>query len=238
MEELITAFPTGITAFTATNLDDLLILSLWFSQSNQNFRNRHIVIGQFLGFAVLVIASLTGFFGGLILPKHWIGLLGLAPIAIGLNSLLNQDEDTANDGNLELHKSSDRVSQNSPFSSFLSPQTYSVAAITIANGSDNISIYVPLFANSSPVQLAIIIGIFFLLVGVWCYISYRLVSQCHITDILNRHGNNIVPFVLMGLGVFIILESGALSPLALLASCLCLMGIVKKYKPVVEVEEN
>lgn len=172
MEELITAIPTGITAFTATNLDDLLILSLWFSQINNNFRIRHIIIGQFLGFSVLVIASLPGFFGGLILPDHWIGLLGLAPIAIGLNSWLNQDSD-------DSEESDDVLTQRetSPFSSFLSPQTYSVAAITVANGSDNISIYVPLFANSHLIRLLIILCIFFLLVGVWCYASYKLIKQ-------------------------------------------------------------
>ncbi|BAZ37077.1 cadmium resistance transporter [Calothrix sp. NIES-4101] len=233
MEELITAIPTGITAFTATNLDDLVILSLWFSQINHNFRSRHIVIGQFLGFSVLVIASLPGFFGGLILPDHWIGLLGLAPIAIGLSSWLNQNSDNSEEENDEFIQA-----ENSPFSSFLSPQTYSVAAITVANGSDNVSIYVPLFANSNLFRLLIILCIFFLLVGVWCYASYKLISQKSIANILNRYGSNLVPFVLVGLGVFIILESEALHPLALVASCLCLMGIVKKYKPTAEAEEN
>ncbi|AKG20628.1 cadmium resistance transporter [Calothrix sp. 336/3] len=233
MEELITAISTGITAFTATNLDDLIILSLWFSQINHNFHSRQIVIGQFLGFFVLVIASLPGFFGGLILPDHWIGLLGLAPIAIGLSSWLNQDSEDAEEAGDVLSQP-----QTSPFLSFLSPQTYSVAAITVANGSDNVSIYVPLFANSNLIQLSIIITIFFFLVGVWCYASYKLISHKNIANFLNRYGNNFIPFVLVGLGVFIILESEALHPLALLASCLCLMGIVKKYKPTLEVKEN
>jgi cadmium resistance transport/sequestration family protein len=231
MEELITAIPTGITAFTATNLDDLVILSLWFSQINHTFRSRHIIIGQFLGFSLLVIASLSGFFGGLILPVRWIGLLGLAPIAIGLNNWLNQDDDESQSGNEEA------VSGSSPFA-ILSPQTYSVAAITVANGSDNISIYVPLFANSSLSSLLIIVTVFFLMVGVWCYASYKLVKQSNIADTLNRYSNNLIPFILVGLGVFIILESNALHPLALLATCLCLMGIVKKYKPTLEAEEN
>ncbi|BAY66105.1 cadmium resistance transporter [Calothrix brevissima NIES-22] len=233
MEELITAIPTGITAFTATNLDDLVILSLWFSQINQNFRYRHIVIGQFLGFAVLVIASLAGFLGGLIIPQHWIGLLGLVPIAIGLNTWLNQESDDADTENEAL-----QLDKNSAFASFLSPQTYSVAAITIANGSDNVSIYMPLFANSNIIRLVIIISIFFLLVGVWCYASYKLISQNNIGAILKRYANNLVPFVLVGLGIYIILDSGALNPLALVLSCLCLMVIVKKYKPSAELEEN
>lgn len=233
MEELITAIPTGITAFTATNLDDLVILSLWFSQINHSFRSRHIVIGQFLGFSFLVVASLTGFFGGLILPKHWIGLLGLVPIAIGLSSWFNSENDDSETETEEL-----KQLESSPFKSLVSPQTYSVAAITVANGSDNISIYMPLFANSSFMSLLIILAIFFILVGVWCYTSYKLVSQKNIADILNRYGSNLVPFVLVGLGVYIILESEALNPFVLLASCICLMAIFKKNKPKAEVEEN
>ena len=49
MNELLTAISTGMTAFTATNLDDILILLLFFSQVNAVFRRRHIVFGQFLG---------------------------------------------------------------------------------------------------------------------------------------------------------------------------------------------
>jgi Cadmium resistance transporter len=98
--------------------------------------------------------------------------------------------------------------------------------------------YVPLFASTDLVKLLIILGTFFLLVGVWCYASYKLMSQSAIADILTRYGSNLVPFVLVGLGVFIILQSNALNLLALGVCCLCLIGIVKKYKPSLEVEEN
>lgn len=43
---------------------------------------------------------------------------------------------------------------------------------------------------------------------------------------LTRYGNTLIPFVLIGLGVFIVLESQSLTPLALVASCLCLIGLV------------
>jgi cadmium resistance transport/sequestration family protein len=222
MNGLVTAIPTGITAFIATNIDDIVILLLFFSQVNATFRKRHIVIGQYLGFAALVIASLPGFFGGLILPRHWIGLLGLVPIAFGLSRLLNGDDDSSDEVEQETEPSDE-----SPIASFLSPQAYSVAAVTIANGSDNIGIYVPLFANSTLESLSIILSVFFLLVGTWCYTAYRLTYQSAIAHLLSRYGNTFVPFVLIGLGVFIILESHALTPLALGLSCLCLMGLVR-----------
>jgi cadmium resistance transport/sequestration family protein len=221
MSSLVTAIPTGITAFTATNLDDLVILTLLFSQVNATFRRRHIVIGQYLGFSALLLASLSGFFGGLLLPPHWIGLLGLVPIAIGLNRLFNPDNDASEEDQEETQPST-----MSALASFLSPQAYSVAAITVANGSDNIGIYVPLFANSELASLLIILCVFLSLVGVWCYVTYKLTCQPAIADLLTRYGNTLVPYVLIALGVFIVLDSSALSPLALAASSLCLMGLV------------
>lgn len=233
MSGLLTAIPTGITAFTATNLDDLVILTLLFSQVNATFRSRHIVIGQYLGFSALLIASLSGFFGGLILPSHWIGLLGLVPIAIGLNRLFNPESDSSEEAQEETEQPN-----ASPFASFLSPQTYSVAAITVANGSDNISIYVPLFANSELASLLVILGVFLSLVGVWCYVTYKLTCQPAIADVLTRYGNTLVPYVLIGLGVFIVLESSAMTLLALAASCACLMGLVRINSALGEVVKN
>jgi cadmium resistance transport/sequestration family protein len=205
MNELLTAVSTGMTAFTATNLDDILILLLFFSQVNAVFRRRHIVFGQFLGFTALVLASLPGFFGRLIFPPDWIGMLGLLPIAIGLSRLLNPETDDS-EAEAELEQS-----EKSFFSSFLSPQTYSVAAVTVANGGDNIGIYVPLFASNTLESLAVILAVFFAMVGVWCYAAYRLIQMRAIADTLTRYGNQLVPFVLIGLGMAILVKSGTLA---------------------------
>ncbi|WP_445248458.1 cadmium resistance transporter [Microcoleus sp. OTE_8_concoct_300] len=224
MNELLTAISTGMTAFTATNLDDILILLLFFSQVNAVFRRRHIVFGQFLGFTALVFASLPGFFGRLIFPPDWIGMLGLLPIAIGLSRLLNPETDDS-EAEAELEQS-----EKSFFSSFLSPQTYSVAAVTVANGGDNIGIYVPLFASNTLESLAVILAVFFAMVGVWCYAAYRLIQMRAIADTLTRYGNQLVPFVLIGLGMAILVKSGTLasptlSIISLLGCAFCLITI-------------
>ena len=224
MNELLTAISTGMTAFTATNLDDILILLLFFSQVNAVFRRRHIVFGQYLGFTALVLASLPGFFGRLIFPPDWIGMLGLLPIAIGLSRLLNPETDDS-EAEAELEQS-----ENSFFSSFLSPQTYSVAAVTVANGGDNIGIYVPLFASNTLESLAVILAVFFAMVGVWCYAAYRLIQMRAIADTLTRYGNQLVPFVLIGLGIAILVKSGTLasptlSIISLLGCAFCLISM-------------
>jgi len=233
MNWLVTAISTGVVAFCATNIDDIVILLLFFSQVNATFTPRHIVAGQYLGFTVIVMTSLPGLFGGLIIPQHWIGSLGLLPIAIGLSSLVNQQQDF-----LEKVLEETEQSEDATIASFLSPQTYSVAVVTVANGSDNISVYLPLFASSNLGSFLIIIVLFFLLIGIWCYTAYRLTHQKAIADVLTRYGNHLVPFVLIGLGIFIVLKSGALSLIKLVASCLCLIVIVRNNERSDEIEEN
>ncbi|GAB1544693.1 CadD family cadmium resistance transporter [Scytonema sp. NUACC21] len=204
MSGLYTAIPTGLGAFAATNIDDIVILSLFFSQINAMFRRRHIVIGQYIGFSALVIASLPSFFGSFILPKPIIGLLGIVPIVIGIGHWLNPDID---DEETDVEK--EEPSQPW-FVSFLSPQTYSVAAVTIANGSDNIAIYAPLFASTTLESLAVIIAVFFSLVAVWCYAAYQLTRMKAIADALTRYGHQLVPPVLIGLGIVILVNSHTL----------------------------
>lgn len=224
MNGLITAISTGFTAFTATNLDDILILMLFFSQVNSIFRKRHIVTGQYLGFAALVFASLPSFFGSLLLPRACIGLLGLVPIAIGISRLVNSNE--------EDDTESEQTSvQSAWFSSFISPQAYSVAAVTFANGGDNIGIYMPLFATCTWQNLLIILAVFFSLVGVWCFAAYKLTQVPAIADNLTRYGNHLVPLVLIGLGVLILigsrtLENPGLAVLTLVISGLYLLKLI------------
>jgi cadmium resistance transport/sequestration family protein len=223
MNDLLNVMSTGLVAFTATNIDDIIILLLFFAQINSTFSTWQIVVGQYLGFATIIVLSLPGFFGGLILPSEWLGLLGFIPITIGMNSLVNQGE------NAEIEATSKTATtEMEVVSNWLNPQIYAVAAVTLANSSDNISVYIPLFANSHLDEFLEIIGIFFCLVAVWCYIAYKLTNQQAIANILTRYGHQFTPFILMGLGALIIWKSGTMSPIKLAASCVCLLVLVKK----------
>lgn len=217
MNGLFTAISTGLTAFTATNLDDILILMLFFSQVNAVFGKRHVIAGQYLGFATLVLASLPSFFGSLLLPRPCVGLLGLVPIAIGISRLVTSNEDNSD--------SEERQTQPTWFSSFISPQAYSVAAVTFANGGDNIGIYMPLFASCTWQSLAIILSVFFSMVGVWCFAAYKLTQVPAIADNLTRYGSYLVPFVLISLGVLILIDSRTLEHPGLVVLALVFSGL-------------
>lgn len=223
MSELITTLLVGISAFVATNIDDIVILLLLFSQLSSSFRYRHIVAGQYLGFTVLIIASLPGLFSGLIIPSNWIGLLGLIPMTMGISSLINREENETLEAVVTTTEYQDANTR-----SLFNASTYNVAAITIANGSDNISVYVPLFASSNTVNFIIIIGVFFILIAIWCYLAYKLTYHTKIAYILSQYSSYILPFVLIILGGIIILKTEALNLVKLAASCICLAILAKK----------
>ena len=210
MSRLALTMMAASASFVATNLDDIIILSIFFAQVNSTFRRRHIILGQYLGFSAIIIASLPGFLGGLIVPKAWIGILGLVPIFIGISHLVNRKADEAEVQTVsdELNSSIGNASVLSLITSLLSPQTYKVAAVTFANGGDNIGIYVPFFASSQLANLGVILGVFYVLVSVWCYIAYQFTRHPAIAGILTRYGHVFVPFILIALGVYILIESG------------------------------
>lgn len=213
MSWLGTAIAQSLVAFIATNIDDILILLLFFSQKEANFRWRHIIIGQYLGFFAIVIASLPGFFGGLVVRQELIGLLGILPIIIGIKQLVDKEDEAT-----EVQTVTNNFTQSSPSNpvvslllSILHPRVYKVAVVTLANGGDNIGVYIPLFAGNNLARLSVIIGVFFLMVGIWCLMAYLLASHAAIANILTRYGSTAVPFVLIGLGIFILYERGTFS---------------------------
>ena len=96
------------------------------------------------------------------------------------------------------------------FGSLLSPQVYTVAAITLGDGADNFATYIPLFAGDLR-RMGILIGLMLLLVGLWCYIAYVLASFPPIASITQRFGQVLLPFIFIGLGILIMIKTGALT---------------------------
>lgn len=200
------AIGIGISSFAATNIDDLLLLMLFFSQAKTARERLNIVLGQYIGFFFLVAMSLLGFVGALFIPLEWIGWLGLVPIAIGIRAIFRPDDGDDEQEEAQLEQGI----ATSGWRAFFNPQVYSVAAITAANGGDNIAIYIPIFASSSFGQLILILVTFFCMVGLWCYFTYQSSQQALVMRLIQRHKRWLIPLVFIGLGVVILLETGAL----------------------------
>jgi cadmium resistance protein CadD (predicted permease) len=196
----------GATAFVATNIDDLLILIAFFA--NSSFPLPQIVLGQCAGMASLLAIGIVGSLIALIVPNNLIGLIGIFPIAIGIKELL---ELLKNGDNEESAKqlSRSRLKAYLPF--------LTVAAVTFSGG-EEIGIYTSVFATYNEVSEIIIIVLWVMvLTGLWCAIAYHLVNRPLIASSIKRTGTVALPFVLIGLGVYILAEA-FLIPSLLLSS--------------------
>jgi len=87
MHWLLSTLVAGFVAFTLTDIDDLLLLIFFFSQTKKIFTKREVFFGQYLGFLFLLLLTTLGYLGTLVIPLPWIGLLGLVPFFRGLNEL-------------------------------------------------------------------------------------------------------------------------------------------------------
>jgi len=193
MESIFLVFGLGIMAFTATNIDDLFILVMFFS--NPNFSIRQVVIGQYIGVSLLIAISGVSYFAALIIPSAWIGLMGIFPIIIGLKNLAK----------LKNNKKQNEEYKGK-FLSHINTKIVTVAIISFANGGDNIGVYVPLFASSNSYQMLFLIIVFLLMIGVWCVISYYLVNNKIVGKRIRKYGYILLPFVLIALGIFILIK--------------------------------
>lgn len=234
MTDLITTLVTGSAVFIATNIDDFFILILLFTQVNGLLRRRHIVMGQYLGFSFLLLVSILGVVGNYLIPNKWIRLLGLVPIMIGLNFLGKNEDSNDSEDKIFLDIFSDKTELHQPL---LSPQTYGVAAITIANGGDNISVYLPLFANMALSRLPVLIGVFLLLAGAWCLVAYYLAKLPAIASLMRNYGTTFTPCILIGLGVFIVKDNWLLTLVSFGASYLWLIFFKSKESDI-SITEN
>jgi len=219
MDWLTNTVVIGTSAAIATTFDDNIYLTAFFGKVNRQFRPRHVVIGEFLGFTALVIASLPGLLGGLILPASWIGLLGFLPIAIGTRNFLSREEPIAqavSSGNPSIDTAPPR--KQSLRSTLRDRQTYRVSAVTIANGGNNIGIYVPLFASSSFASVGVIVSICYAAVGLWCLLSFCMTRNPLMAPVLSRYGQKVFPLILIWLGFSILQKSGSFDLLSGLGS--------------------
>jgi hypothetical protein len=129
MTAVVNVLAASVTTFAATNLDDIFLLTVLFAR---RVPTRRIVAGQFLGFAAIVMVSFALLLGvSVTIPQVWIRILGILPLTIGVRQLVH------------LHKF--KVTAAERVGSF---SVLSIAAITFANGADNIGVYVPFFVAS------------------------------------------------------------------------------------------
>lgn len=181
MLEILQTIALAAVMFAATNADDLVLLTIFFAQPG--CRPRDVVLGQFAGIGALTAVSYTAAMLALAVPHGWLPWVGLVPFFIGLRWLRRRDSDDA-------------------------PPTvntwWAIAGVTIANGGDNLGVYIPTFAIQSGGQRVITGAVFGALTLVWCATAWSAVRHPTWGPVISRICRRAAPLVLMGIGLWII----------------------------------
>lgn len=196
---ILSSIAQAVGLFIATNIDDIIILSLFFGRGQgQPGTTRRILLGQYLGFLGILGAAVLAALGAqALLPDQVLPYFGLIPLGLGLwatwQAWRNRDDDDDDAAQLE----GKRVS------------VWTVAAVTFANGGDNIGVYVPVFVSVSWTTILAYCIVFLLLVAVLVFVARWITSRKPIAEALERWEHILFPAVLIGLGVVILISGGA-----------------------------
>ncbi|EEA02920.1 cadmium resistance transporter [Burkholderia sp. H160] len=192
----------AIAAYAATNIDNLFVLLGFLSEAGA--QRRRVIVGQYAGSLILVAAALV--LAALLarLPAGYVGLLGFLPIAVGLHKAWQR----FGPGHAERNDSEDIPAYAPPCAGDSS--SWTVASVAIANGSDNIAVYVPLYASHTHAQNALVSLVFIVMIGLWCLGAAWLVDHPLLGAPIRGYGSAVLPLILTGIGVSVIASNQTL----------------------------
>ncbi len=192
----------AIGLFLVTNVDHLVVLSLFFAHgARRPHTTRRIFVGQYLGFgAILALTLLVAVGSRQLLPESALPWFGLIPLAIGIRAAVvnyRERREGEDDGG-ELAETAEKIRQK-PLS------ILAVVGVTFANGGDEIGAYVPVFALSTPADIAVYIVVFLIGVAGVVLLAKYLTSRPKIAEVLDEYEELLFPVVLILLGLGIII---------------------------------
>jgi cadmium resistance protein CadD (predicted permease) len=185
----------AIALFASTNVDDIFGLVAFFA--DPKFRPKDIIIGQYAGITALFVLSLLGSLLALVISRAYIGLFGVVAIGLGAKRLFDSYR------NHDVAKSPEHPDTNRH------TQMATVALFTLANGADNIGIYMPAFAIRSPFEIGMFAVIFAVMTGLWCFSAHWIVHHPTFGKPFRSYSHRVAPLVLIGVGASIMYQAGS-----------------------------
>ena len=193
-DNVLSVMAIASIVFVSTDIDDLLLLLALFADPVIDWRA--IVIGQFVGIALLVVTATLIALSALHVSREHAALLGVAPLAFGSWRLWqlwgSRYRSRAEVGASRTHHLATRTTLL---------QVITVTVLTIANGGDNLVAYVPLFA-AAPQRIPVCAAVFATLTAVWCALAYLCVNNRFVYAQAQRFGHAVLPFAMVLLGLW------------------------------------
>ena len=82
-----------VISFVATNIDDLVIDTFFFTETKNKKDIKIVVLGKYLGLGFLVLVSIIASFGLNFIPFAYIRYLGFIPLYLGIKEIIHYKDD-------------------------------------------------------------------------------------------------------------------------------------------------
>lgn len=191
---MIASILTSVFAYISTNIDDIFVVMILLAQAVKGAKGQ-VIAGHFLGVSMITAISMLGAFGLQNLPLKYVGILGLVPITLGIKSWVGCKKGTGED--------------DAPLAQDVS--MLGMALITLANGADNVGVYIPLFTGFSGAERLGAAVVFAAMTAVWVFLANTLAEFPQVKSAVSKYKHIVIPVVLIVLGIYIILDSGLLN---------------------------
>lgn len=191
----------SVIAYITTEMDDLLLLLVLFSRAKNKTERTCIIVGKYIGLA-LVVCCCTMFAVYISkVPSKYIGLLGFVPIVIGVRSLFekkNDDEDANADTPLQNTNSF-------PEKILFVAET---VVMTLASSGDNIAVYIPFFTSLHGFDFLAMSIVFIVMQALWCILSLLVCNAKQVRQFNQQFYRIIIPVLFFSLGIYILIKDG------------------------------
>jgi len=193
MESISAIIGVAALAFAATNLDALLILVAVVARPGQSFVA--VVGGSVLAASGLLALCAIAAMAAELVSTAWLDYLGLLPIGYGLLQLYRlgragEQADAA-------------VAGDGP-----SLTSLALAILLLAGGADSVSLLVPLFAETKTALKPVIVIEVLSIAVVGAWLARWIAAHERIGRGIERLGPRLVPFVLIAVGFYILMDTG------------------------------
>jgi cadmium resistance protein CadD (predicted permease) len=186
LQDILTALLLAPVAYVSTNVDNLLVLG---ALAQGSCAEKTIRGGFIIASAAVLFLSLSFVVLGYFVPPSAIGYLGVVPIALGVRQLL------ANVLDASTHT----------YDGVTIP---AVSMVLIANSSDTIAVFGPLFAES---QLAVLITLaagFVVAASGWLLLALQVHMSIGRSATLATLSRRASPIIMIGIGSYVLMNTG------------------------------
>jgi cadmium resistance protein CadD (predicted permease) len=181
----------ALAAFVSTSIDNLILLASLSGRAPA--QQRTVMWGYVAAIGTVAVLGLAVARAADVVDTQWLGYIGVVPLLMGvyrLRGLFARPSTVAD------------VAHTVPAVGF-----GAVFALMISNSSDTLGVVAPLFAETPEPLSYVIAATLVVMAFVWSGAAALVARQPFVADKLQRYERLLVPFILIGIGIYILLDT-------------------------------